>query len=382
MTRPVEPDLLVNAYQRLRDLLEKDSDGSVKLVREEQHGDGRQDAVWRIETSRLFTELVVQAYSRFTPRHVDQLVGGVSRLMRSMRDQPILVVAPWLSARSREQLTDLRINYLDLTGNVNIRVPQLPIIVHIDGATHDPFPANQPRRGLQGRSANALVRALVDFAPPYRMSELAKLTGLSPAYVSRTIDVLDEERLVDRNSKRIITDVDWPRLLHERARHYRLIKSNNGQGYIARTGLSAVFRALAVESGMTSTAGTADSFYEKLRVGGEDQALVTGSFAAQQYVKLAAPAQLVLYVPAPAVFAQRHGLMPADRGANVVLLRAAHRSQLERIQLVDGIFHAGLSQVALDCLGGNGRLPEEGEELIDWMRRNEEKWHERSLLGR
>src|SRR5687768_1771533 len=96
---PAELDrhLLQEAFQRFQDLLQGDG---VRVVRDGTHGDGHRDDVWRIETGHLVSELAVQAYAQFTPRDVDQLVGGLTRLMRSMRDQPILVVAPWLSPRS------------------------------------------------------------------------------------------------------------------------------------------------------------------------------------------------------------------------------------------------------------------------------------------
>jgi hypothetical protein len=32
------------------------------------------------------------------------------------------------------------------------------------------------------------------------------------------------------------------------------------------------------------------------------------------------------------------------------------------------------TQLAVDLLTGPGREPSEGEELLDWMRRNEEEW--------
>lgn len=375
MTRPTDSDLLVDAYGRLRDLLEQDGDESVKLVDDGRHGDGSRDAVWRVETMGRNVELIVQAYARFTPRRVDQLIGGVSRLMQNTRDQSILVVAPWLSARSREQLSANRLNYLDLTGNIGIRIPRLPIVVRTDGAINDPFPADRPRRGLQGRSANALVRVLADFAPPYRMSELAKTSGLSPAYVSRLMDVLDEERLIERDAKRVIVDVDWPRLLHERARHYRLTKSNSGKGYVARSGLAVIVRSLGIDSGeAVQEAEPASMSHQRA-----PEPLLTGSFAVQQHVRLAAPAQLALYVTRPDEFARRHGLLPTESGANVLLLKAAHGSQIERPRLIDGVLNAGLSQVALDCLGGNGRLPEEGAALIEWMRSNEGRWREPNL---
>jgi hypothetical protein len=40
----------------------------------------------------------------------------------------------------------------------------------------------------------------------------------------------------------------------------------------------------------------------------------------------------------------------------------------------DGIWYAAPSQVAADLLTSPGRGPAEAEELINWMRLNEEAW--------
>ncbi|WP_199515072.1 hypothetical protein [Nucisporomicrobium flavum] len=357
MEKLLTRELLPTAFARFRDLLEDDS---LDVRVDGRYGDGDRDAVWEVRTARLTVEITVRGFSRFTPRHVDQLIGELSRL----RSQSILVVAPWLSPRSRQLLAEQRINHLDLTGNGQIRVPGLPILVHTEGATSDPFPSESPRRGLQGRSVNGLVRALVDHAPPYRITDLARVAGVSPAYASRTVEALGSERLLRRGANRMIEEVDWSRLLRERARHYSLIKSNRGSGYVARAGLDRVVRDLGSEA-----------------VRADSQMLVTGSYAVREIVTVAAPAQLALYVPDPVTFAEEHQLLPADRGANVLLLRAAHPSQLTRARVVRGALHAGLSQVALDCLSGNGRLPEEGEALIEWMEEHTGQWRSDYLTG-
>lgn len=373
-----ERDLLGRAFGRFQDLVEGDG---VKVVRTPSDlFDAGRDDVWRVESSQYHCDLAIQAYSRFAPRDAERVISGVSRLMRTMRDQPILVVAPWLSPRSRELLVEQKINYLDLTGNAWLRLAHPVMVIRTEGAQSDPHPAEQPRRGLQGKGVNALVRILVDVEPPYRMSELARATGLSQAYVSRTIEALDEERLVDRGKNRLVLDVDWQRILRARAEHYGLIKSNRGRGYIARTGLTALVQTLSInKSSGVDAAADADLLYRQLLDQGEDQALVTGSFAVGEYVRIAAPTQLVLYVPDIEQYADSRGLMPADRGANVLLLRAADPSQTARVRLVDGVFHVGISQLVLDCLSGNGRLPEEGDALIEWMQENVREWRQPRL---
>lgn len=236
----------------------------------------------------------------------------------------------------------------------SIRIVQPTILIRLTGASEDPNPPSKPPVRLRGTNLIALIRTLVDVMPPYRMVDLARATGLSNAYVSRTLDALDDEGLVKRDPRsREVVDVDWRNLLLARVTHYDLFKRNRAQTFLARTGAAALYPHLI----------------------GEDQAVVTGSFAAYELVPVAVPSQLAIYVPDTAAFVEQYELVRAQQGANVVLLSAATPAQLSRVrQRPNGTHHAAVSQVALDCLAGNGRLPEEGEALLRWMSENLPAW--------
>lgn len=45
----------------------------------------------------------------------------------------------------------------------------------------------------------------------------------------------------------------------------------------------------------------------------------------------------------------------------------------------EGIRYVNLPQLAVDCLGGSGRMPAEGGALLEWMQANTEKWQKPSL---
>lgn len=47
---------------------------------------------------------------------------------------------------------------------------------------------------------------------------------------------------------------------------------------------------------------------------------------------------------------------------------------------VDDVPIVGLSQLVLDCLSGPGRLPAEGEALLEWMTNHEDEWRGPSPL--
>jgi hypothetical protein len=105
-----------------------------------------------------------------------------------------------------------------------------------------------------------------------------------------------------------------------------------------------------------------------------EQGRVTGSFAAVSLAPVAAPALLALYCDDIEAVAQALDLVPADQGSNVVLLRAFDSVICERNRWEDDIRYVAPSQAAADCLTGNGRMPAEGEALLNWMQENEGQW--------
>jgi hypothetical protein len=89
---------------------------------------------------------------------------------------------------------------------------------------------------------------------------------------------------------------------------------------------------------------------------------------------VAAPAQLVVYSRDAKRTAAELGLLPADQGANVVLLDPFDEVAKARSVLEEGVRYAAPSQVVADCLSGPGRMPAEGEALLAWMVEDEDRW--------
>jgi hypothetical protein len=97
------------------------------------------------------------------------------------------------------------------------------------------------------------------------------------------------------------------------------------------------------------------------------RAAVTGSFAAVRLSPVAAPALLAVYCGDVEAVAIALRLIPADQGSNVVLLRPFDRIVWEGTREEEGVRYVAPSQAAVDCLTGNGRLPAEGESLVEWL---------------
>ncbi|MRR36963.1 hypothetical protein EG829_20335 [bacterium] len=72
--------------------------------------------------------------------------------------------------------------------------------------------------------------------------------------------------------------------------------------------------------------------------------------------------------------AEALGLVPAEAGTNIVLVEPKGDFVFERLRVDDRVRYVAPSQAVVDLLTGSGRNPDEAEELLDWMGRNESVW--------
>jgi DNA-binding transcriptional ArsR family regulator len=362
-----QTDLIDGAVVQLRQMLpsswavERSDRGTVTA----NPGEGRLSADGAIDvrdSSGTLVTLAVEAKRAFEPRAVEQLSGVLSSVISSLAGNiPILAVSPWMSARSRELLTRNGINFIDLTGNALLKLENPALYISAVGAARNPQPYARGQARVRGPKAARLIRLLIDVSPPYGVSEIAAGTGLTQGYVSRLLDALDQEALVDRVRRGRVQDVDMPGLLRRWAESYDVLKSNDAFTFLAPGGANDALARLAEMSSPPPLA-------------------VTGSFASVRFAPVAAPALLVAYCDEIEALANALGLLPADVGANVVLLRAFDRVVWERGTEEAGLRYVAPSQAAVDCLTGTGRMPAEGEALITWMTENEPRWRLPSIV--
>ncbi len=300
--------------------------------------------------------LLIGVRSRLDPKDVEPLVSRFAMRLWQGREATPVVVARYLGGRTRESLRAREAGYIDLTGNMYLRLNDPAVAIERVGADKDPEPAQRPSRSLKGAKAGRLVRALVDFTPPLGTREIAKLAEIDPGYVSRLLVMLERDDLIGREPRGPITRVDWPNLLRAWTRDYSLDSSNLATAYLQPRGLPALVDALRGQ-------------------GGEGVAYaISGSLAAARWAPIA-PARLgVVYVKRLDEAAQTLGLLPAETGANVLLVEPFDSVVFDRTLLDDGLRYVAPSQAAADLLTSSGRGPEEAEALIEWMLANEEEW--------
>jgi hypothetical protein len=314
--------------------------------------------------SGTVSTIIVEEKQSVSPRTV---LADLARRVRSARSMgahlPLLLVAPWLSGRTRDLLSDAEIGYIDMTGNALVRIDNPPFFLQTTGAERNPWPQERGRARLRGAKATRLIRFLVDVRPPYGVQDLAIATSLTPGYVSRLIDTLYYEGMVEREPRGPVESVDISALMKRWAGSYDVLGSNESFTFISPGDPGKVLDMLAADPDR----GTRN--------------VITGSFAARRLAPVAAPSLLLLYSDAPALLGQELGLLPADHGGDVTLLRPFDPVVFERTEIEKGLRFAATSQIAVDCLTGIGRMPAEGQALLDWMLSEEPAWRQASLSG-
>jgi hypothetical protein len=301
--------------------------------------------------------ILVEAKRLLNTRDVPVALEQLQRYAAGLgEDDAVLVLAArYLAPTTRERITAAGAGYVDLTGNMQLAADRPALLVRDRGADRDPWRGpGRPRGTLKGPPAARVVRALVDFAPPYSVPELAERAGASTGATYRVVEFLEEQDLVERERRGPITAARWRPILERWSRDYGFGQSNTVATFLEPRGLE------------TLTA--------RLVRAGELDYVLTGSLAAER-IAAYAPARLaMLYVRDIAAAGTLLELRPTTSGANVALASSNYDVVFERAQVVDGLRLAALSQVAVDLRTGPGRNPSEAGALLDWMESNEPVW--------
>lgn len=330
----------------------------------EETGGGREDngidAVVRLQApDGQVATLLVQAKRLISTRDVPLALEPLRRAAsRWGSDEQVVSVlaARYLAPATRERIVELAGGYIDATGNLRVVTDRPAVFLADRGADRDPWRGpGRPRGTLQGPPAARVVRALVDYAPPYTVPELSKRAGASTGATYRVVEFLEEEGLIERRRYGPISDVRWRKLLMRWSEDYGFAQSNTVQTFLEPRGLTALTERLAQR-------------------GGDLDYVVTGSLAAERVAPYAPARLATLYVRDLATTAEGLGLRSTDTGANVALATGRYDMVFDRAEVVDGVCVAALSQVAVDLLTGPGRNPSEATALLDWMEADESRW--------
>ena len=323
---------------------------------------GRFDGVLQIQSqSGGFGQLVIEARTSFAPRDVAEMLRGINSVYRRQGPGGLIVIAPQLSARSRDLLSAAGVHYIDLTGQIRIRIDSPPLFLERDVAT-DTNRVTSPATStqLRGPRAGRIVRVLIDAAPPYRVKDVAMAAEVSLGYVSKALEALDAEALVQRGRRGEVLDCDWAALLRRWATASSMMTGERALQFIAPAGIEQAADALGA---LTS------------------RWVISGSFGATSLAAVTAPSLLVVYTDDPDEFATSASLLATTKAADILVVQPTDPVVYARRWRNDRYFVAAPSQLAADCLNGPGRMPAEGEELIRWMTENEPTWRAANLAA-
>jgi len=265
----------------------------------------------------------------------------------------VLVVSRFLTERTRSMLEKLGFSYADATGNLRIATRVPPLFIEISGADANPWAEDRPLRSLRGPASARVVRALLDFQPPYPLRLLAEMAELPLGSASRVVSLLVSEAFVERTGRGPIEGVDWKGLLRRWSQDYSLLEANRSKFFLEPRGPKALLARLMELDGPYA---------------------VTGSLAASRRAEVAPAALAAVYVRNIDKVASRLGLRSAPSGGNVVLVEPLADVAFERTWDQEAITYAALPQVAVDLMTSPGRGPAEAEALIEWMEENEDAW--------
>ena len=353
-TNPItEAQLLRTSEDLIRRAL---PDGwKVKLIREPGRRQSRPDGVLDLTSpGGESATFVIEAKRSLTASTLLAALNQLAAQVDASDTQVLpLLAAGYLSPRSQEVLIARGVSFADSTGNLRLSATSPGLFISLAGATRDPWPDDQPLRSLKGRGASRAMRALLDFRPPYGVRELASRAQASPATLSRVIDVLERDGVLTRGARGGVEELDWAAAIRRWSQDYGLRRSNSVATYLDPRGLSVVEKKLSSATWRYAA---------------------TTSLAAQRFAPIAPTRTAVVYVDDTREAADRLQLRPTDAGANVLLVEPFDDVVFQRTLLRDGLVTASPAQVAADLLTGPGREPSEGEELLDWMKDNEDVW--------
>lgn len=285
--------------------------------------------------------------------------GFVSANPRSRKDQAApMVVARYLPPPLQTWMTERGVSYVDATGNMRISLDRPAMFLRDVGATNDPWRGpGRPKGNLTGEPAARVVRALVDFRPPYSVPRIIELAGASSGATYRVIEFLEDQLLLTREPRGPVVEVEWRALIERWARDYGFNRTNAVTSYLAPRGLPDLLSRL---SQVTLAPGLGYA--------------VTGTLATQRLVEYAPARNAMIYADNPDLLAQQIGLREVETGANVLIAKNTYDVVYERTSIVDGVVVVAPSQAAVDLMTGPGRNPAEAEELLRWMQTNEGEW--------
>ncbi len=283
-------------------------------------------------------------------------IASVAGHLQALADEdaiPVLVV-PYMTPAGAKAAAARRINWIDLSGNASLRDEGL--YVWVQGQPNAFATRGRPASPFAPKSSRVARTMLLDPAHWWRQKDLAQHTDLDRGQVSRVVQRLSDDELLDRDAGQL-RPRDPDLLLDAWADDYRFDRHDIVTGHVSGSGME-----LARElNEQLARAETSHAF--------------TGLPAAWALNPFARFRLVSVYVTGdPRAAADQVGLRRNERGANVQIVGPDDRGVFDGQRDADGLPVVAPVQVYLDLQ----HLPERAAEAAEHLRGDASLWEPRA----
>tara|TARA_R110002020_G_scaffold39986_2_gene118256 strand:- start:2093 stop:3163 length:1071 start_codon:yes stop_codon:yes gene_type:complete len=322
-----------------------ESVGARSVIVERQTGSNGVDAEVRAQFGSV--PLVLDADVKLTPPRTRAEVGALPSVQPG--SVPV-IVAPFLSPPVRDELARAGRSYWDATGNMRISSDDPAVWIDRVGASRDPEPRSdaQPQRlrSLKGKAASQVIVRLLSTRREASVRELSRETGTGLGTVSRVVELLREEGLLEDANGGPIVVANQVEMAQRWARDYGFETTFKPARYFSLLGEEIALDRLQ-RSGLTyALTGTRATTIE---------------FETRGLVAPLPASDIWLYTDNVPGVERALDLAP-DRRGNIFLARADFLTAGEGTQGTEPRI-AVPWRIVGDLLGAGGRLAAVGEEL-------------------
>ena len=195
-----------------------ESVGARSVIVERQSGGNRIDAEIRAQLGSV--SLVLDADVKLTPPRTRAEVEALPSVQPG--SVPV-IVAPFLSPPVRDELARAGWSYWDATGNMRISSDDPAVWIDRVGASRDPEPRDegpQRLRSLKGKAASQVILRLLSTRRAASARELSRESGTGLGTVSRVVELLREEGMLEDTNGGPIVVANQLELAQRWARDY------------------------------------------------------------------------------------------------------------------------------------------------------------------
>ncbi|MCK4448098.1 MAG: hypothetical protein KAW56_13580 [Candidatus Marinimicrobia bacterium] len=289
-------------------------------------------------------EIWVEAKSQGLPRNIRSAVSQLNSYLKTRKDVFGLIVAPFLSEESRQICIESGLNYLDLSGNCLLKLPD--IYIKIDGKPNK-YPSTRPLRSVFSPKSTRLLRVLLnDVRKSWYVKDLAKSANLSLGQVSNLKkQLLDYDYLRETNEGKLqVKDPEC--LLMKWAEKYDYTK-NRIESFYSLDNIGIIENLIANKA---LNKGVQYAF-----------TLTSGSIRVAPFLR---SKRVFVYIDSDLYqFAKECNFKKVDSGANVILMKPYDKGVFYFKQEINGADVVSDVQLYLDLI----TYKERGQEAAEFI---------------